>query len=190
MRGLRADLLTESLRAVASSKRFCSSIGSAFVFPCSRHWRSRVGNFATFTAIRRASSRKKPSAPWPDVRRLRPIQQSRRAMSKPTALPFRPERCCNAEERIVRAVRTGLEIAARSDQSIRPPALAFSTLFDDRTTHIAGAELVLPIFQKLCAYALYRRTSVRFSPNSDLSLCYPIYKATTALQGASGEAFA
>jgi hypothetical protein len=49
---------------------------------------------------------------------------------------------------------------------------------------------VLPIFQKLCAYALYRRTSVRFSPNSDLSLCYPIYKATTALQGASGEAFA
>jgi hypothetical protein len=28
--------------------------------------------------------------------------------SKPTALPCRPERCCNAEERIVRAVRTGV----------------------------------------------------------------------------------
>ena len=56
--------------------------------------------------------------------------------------------------------------------------------------HIACAEFVLPIFQKLCACALYRRTSLRSSPNSDLSLYYPIYKATAALQGSSGEAFA
>ena len=50
-------------------------------------------------------------------------------MSKPTALPCRPEQCV-ATPRKVYIVRTRLEITARSDQrSIRPRALAFSWSF-------------------------------------------------------------